>query len=147
MPNREQDLELCQRCHLPVIPPLSTKTHAVFDYIVGALLILVPLFYSEQRDAAVWVPVVIGAILLIQSLMTNYELGAMHLISMPVHLGMDAIAGIVLAASPWVFGFADEVWAPHLIVGLAEIGLALTTRTRRGELTTYSQQSHHHEPV
>ena len=44
-------------------------------------------------------------------------------------------AGIVLAASPWIFGFADEsanVWALHLVVGLAAIFLGLTTKQQGG---------------
>ena len=49
---------------------------------------------------------------------------------MAVHNLIDVVAGTVLALSPWIFGFADEsanVWAPHLIVGLAAIFLGLTT--------------------
>ena len=35
----------------------------------------------------------------------------------------------MLALSPWLFGFADRVLWPRLIVGLWEIGAGLTTRT------------------
>jgi hypothetical protein len=55
---------------------------------------------------------------------------------MTVHLGLDAGSGVILAASPWIFGFAALVYLPHLILGLFEIilglfeiGAALTTRT------------------
>ena len=44
-------------------------------------------------------------------------------------------AGTLLAASPWIFGFADEtanVWLPHLVVGIAAIFLGLTTVQRGG---------------
>jgi hypothetical protein len=34
-----------------------------------------------------------------------------------------------LALSPWLFGFADRLFWPRLIVGLREIGAGLTTRT------------------
>jgi hypothetical protein len=40
-----------------------------------------------------------------------------------------------LAASPWIFGFADEsanVWVPHLVVGIAAVFLGLTTKQRGG---------------
>jgi uncharacterized membrane protein HdeD (DUF308 family) len=52
---------------------------------------------------------------------------------MAVHNLIDVVAGIVLAASPFIFGFADEsanVWAPHVVVGLAAIFLGLTTVQR-----------------
>jgi hypothetical protein len=35
---------------------------------------------------------------------------------------------VLLALSPWLFGFSDYVWQPHLIVGLLEIGTSLMTR-------------------
>ena len=52
----------------------------------------------------------------------------------------------LLAASPWLFGFADEsanVWLPHVIVGAAAIFLGLTTvqqgySYRRSATTTAS---------
>jgi hypothetical protein len=50
---------------------------------------------------------------------------------MAVHNLIDIAAGGLLAASPWLFGFADEsanVWVPHVIVGLAAVFLGLTTK-------------------
>jgi ABC-type uncharacterized transport system permease subunit len=50
---------------------------------------------------------------------------------MAVHNLIDVVAGALLAASPWIFGFADEsanVWVPHVVVGLAAIFLGLTTK-------------------
>jgi hypothetical protein len=48
---------------------------------------------------------------------------------MKAHLALDVLSGIVLAASPWLFDFADRVYLPHLILGLIEIGAGLMTRT------------------
>jgi hypothetical protein len=58
------------------------------------------------------------------ALMTRYELGVIKVIPMTVHLTIDYAAGLLLAASPWIFGFADRppnAWVPHVIVGLAVI--------------------------
>lgn len=122
---------------------ISTKTHAAMDYLAGLLLIIVPLFWldsAEVPSAAIWTPVVVGALMLIQSLFTDYEFSIANVLPVPLHLGMDAVAGIVLAASPWLFGFAETVWVPHLIVGLLEIGAALTTKLHRAD-PTYPQPS------
>lgn len=76
---------------------------------------------------------ILGAALIVYSLLTDYELGVVKVIPMPVHLALDGISGLFLAASPWLFGFADEswnVWVPHLVVGIVEILAALTTQTR-----------------
>jgi hypothetical protein len=69
------------------------------------------------------------------SLFTDYELGVWRLFPMSVHNLIDIVAGALLAASPWIFGFADEtanVWVPHLVVGLAAVGLGLLTKQRGG---------------
>ena len=47
---------------------------------------------------------------------------------MRIHLLFDLTNGIILAASPWLFGFADVVYLPHLIFGIFEIGASLVTR-------------------
>jgi hypothetical protein len=39
------------------------------------------------------------------SLITDYEFGVVRIIPMPAHLAMDAASGLLLAASPWLFGF------------------------------------------
>ena len=72
-------------------------------------------------------PVALGASALVYSLMTDYELGATRTISMRTHLTLDLLSGLVLAASPWIFGFADRVYLPHLVLGIFEIGAALMT--------------------
>lgn len=47
---------------------------------------------------------------------------------MPAHLALDAGSGVLLLASPWLLGFAEFVLWPHVLIGLMEIGAALTTR-------------------
>ena len=108
---------------------IPTRVHGYLDYIVGALLIAAPwVFDFAQGGAETWIPVVLGAGAIIYSLMTDYELGASRIISMRSHLLLDFISGVLLAASPWLFGFADYVWGPHLAFGLFEMGAALMTK-------------------
>jgi Na+/phosphate symporter len=113
---------------------IPTKFHAPLDYIVGAALIAAPwIFQFSEHIAATIVPVVLGIGLIAYSLITDYELGVWKVAPMAVHNLLDIAAGAVLAASPLIFGFADEsanVWAPHVIVGLAAIFLGLTTVQR-----------------
>ena len=99
------------------------------DYMVGLLLIAAPwIFDFADGGAKQWVPIILGASTIIYSLMTDYELGASRAISMRTHLTLDLMSGILLAASPWLFGLADEVYLPHLILGIVEIGTSLTTK-------------------
>jgi hypothetical protein len=49
---------------------------------------------------------------------------------MPLHLILDGAAGALLAASPWLLGFAHQVRWPHLAFGLFSVIASLITRTR-----------------
>jgi hypothetical protein len=115
---------------------IPTRIHAPLDYIVGAALIAAPwIFQFSEHTAATVVPIVLGIGLIAYSLFTDYELGLWRVFPMSVHNLIDIAAGAVLAASPWIFGFADEganVWVPHLVVGLAAVGLGLTTKQSGG---------------
>ncbi len=109
---------------------IPTRIHGYLDYAGGLLLILAPwLFGFADGGPETWVPVTLGIGALGYSLFTDYELGMVRVLSMATHNMLDIASGVVLAASPWVLGFADEVWVPHVIFGLLEIGAGLMTRT------------------
>ena len=109
---------------------IPTKVHGMLDYLMGVLLIASPwIFGFADEGAAAWVPVVLGAGTILYSLITDYELGVKRMLPMPMHLMLDAGGGVLLAISPWIFGFADEVWVPHVVLGIVEVGAALMTRT------------------
>lgn len=84
---------------------------------------------STEAGGEQWTPVIPGAAALVYSLMTNYELGVVGIISMPMHLMLDIGSGIILAVSPWLFGFAGNIWWPHVVFGFFEIGAGLMTKT------------------
>src|SRR5256714_4936958 len=115
---------------------IPTKFHAPLDYIVGAALIAAPwILQFSDHTAATVVPIVLGIGLIAYSLVTNYELGVWKVAPMAVHNLIDIAAGALLAASPWIFGFADQsanVWVPHLVVGVAAVFLGLTTKQAGG---------------
>ena len=108
---------------------IPTRAHGFLDYLMGALLIVAPwLFGFAAGGAETWVPVVLGVGALLYSLLTDYELGAAKVLSMSAHLWLDVLSGSLLAVSPWLFGFSDFVFWPHLILGLLEVAAAITTR-------------------
>lgn len=112
---------------------ISTKAHGYLDYIMGVLLIGAPWIFGFARNGAeTWVPVVLGAGTILYSILTDYELGAARVISMRTHLILDMVGGLLLAVSPWLFGFAEDVWQPHLILGILEVGAALMTKSTPG---------------
>ncbi len=76
-----------------------------------------------------WIPVILGTVMLVYSLFTDYEYGALKILPVKAHLLIDLLSGAFLAASPWMLGFAGYVYLPHLVLGIAEIGAALVTKT------------------
>jgi hypothetical protein len=115
---------------------IPTRFHAPLDYIVGVVLIAAPwIFQFSESGAATAVSVVLGSGLIVYSLFTDYELGVWKVAPVAVHNLIDVVAGAVLAASPWLFGFADDganVWVPFVVIGVAAIFLGLTTKQAGG---------------
>ncbi|MFC0012925.1 SPW repeat domain-containing protein [Devosia nitrariae] len=110
---------------------MSTFLHGIGDYVGGIVLILAPyLFGFATGGIAQWLPMILGAAVIVYSLFTDFELGVVRVIPMRLHLIFDGIGGLFLAASPWLFGFSTEVFLPHLIFGILEIGASLTTQTQ-----------------
>jgi hypothetical protein len=105
----------------------------MLDYPLGLLLMALPwLGGFADNGAAMWTPVIAGVAMVGLSAFTAYEAGLVRTIPMSAHLIADGALGLLLAASPWLFGFADVVYLPHLILGLGEIGAAAMTQTKPG---------------
>jgi hypothetical protein len=116
--------------------PITSRMHGMLDYPAGVVLIAAPWIFafSDVGGAAVAVPIVLGVLIIAQSLITDYELSVANLLPMSAHLGVDLLGGIVLALSPVIFGFTDEgtnAWLPHVLAGVALILAAALTQPYR----------------
>jgi hypothetical protein len=125
---------------------IPTKAHSVMDYLMGPLLIASPWLFNFARNGVeTWLPVALGAGAVLYSLVTDYEYSVSRTLSMRTHLTLDLLSGVLLATSPWIFGFSDYVYMPHLVLGALEIGASLTTETKpSSERRTSTQQRHAH---
>jgi hypothetical protein len=112
---------------------IPTSVHGAIDYLTGGALLAAPKLLGlndEPRAALVLRSAGGGA--LAYSLITDYELGLLRFLPMPAHLAIDAASGALVAASPWLFGFAKRgprYWLPHVLVGAMEVMAATTTKT------------------
>lgn len=107
---------------------ISTKIHGYIDYMMGLLLIVSPMLFNLPDGTASTLPVVLGIGTILYSLLTDYELGLFKVLPMKAHLGIDLVAGLLLIAAPWLFGFADQVIWPFVILGVLEVGATLMTQ-------------------
>jgi hypothetical protein len=116
---------------------LSSRMHGILDYIVGAALLLAPEIFgfSDVGGAAVMIPRIIGVLILVQGILTRYELGVIKVLPFSLHVGIDYVVGIFLAGSPILFGFSDQptnVWLPHVLFGAFIFFSTLFTETQPG---------------
>src|ERR1700756_2987 len=110
---------------------ISTYAHGVLDYLFGIILIIAPnIFHFAQSGPPAVVARVIGIIIIVQALITNYELGVFKVLPMRAHLFVDYVLSIFLAISPWLFHFNNQpsnVWLPHLVIGVLAYLVTLMT--------------------
>ncbi|WP_373285447.1 SPW repeat domain-containing protein [Flavobacterium limi] len=108
---------------------LSTNIHSVMDYIVGGLLVVCPLLFSINSNSAGGITLyAAGGTLLLHNIITKYEAGIFRILPLRIHLLLEVIIGIFLAASPWLLNFSGTVFLPHLLFGLLAIGNGVMRR-------------------
>ena len=108
---------------------IPTRIHGILDYVVAIILILVPwLLNFDGQNAATYVLVALGLTTILYSLITDYEWGAVKVLSMPTHLIVDMASGVILATSPWIFSFSNYIYMPHLLLGILEVIVSLMTK-------------------
>ena len=113
---------------------IPTAVHGALDYLASGVNLAFPrLLGLHDAPGAAAVPHLDGAAGLCYSLITDYELGGLKALTVPAHLTLDAAKGLFMALSPWLFGYArngTRYWLPHVLMGTADVVVAVTTRTR-----------------
>lgn len=113
---------------------ISSFVHGVINYIYSALLITSPwLFGFNVIGAQTFVADIAAATVLTYSMFTRYQLSFSKSIPMKTHLLLDVIVSIFLIASPWLFGFADKVYLPHVLFGAAGLVVVLLSSSKEPE--------------
>jgi hypothetical protein len=125
--------------------PISTKAHAVLDYVTAASFIALPrvMGWSKPLTDAM---TMLGVGKLGYTLFTRHELGVLKVLPMQAHLAMDAVGGAALCALPMLVGDEDDVGAQAACcaMGTFDIIVAPLTQTamRRPPRTfEYDQQA------
>ena len=123
---------------------LPRNVHAVTDYLAGITLVAAPwIFGFSQYATPTNVTMAVGVMTLIYSIFTRYESGLVRLIPFPAHMLLDLLSGLLLMASPWIFGFQNIVYLPQVIFGAFEIGVAILTSNRPAYHETHSRGRRH----
>jgi hypothetical protein len=109
---------------------LPTRIHGVIDYAWGGLLIMMPFLLGFSRDAiGLWVAIAFGIVGVGYSVLTDYELGALKLLPMRLHLILDAVSGVALVFLSLVLRLDPQASWVFLLFGLFAVVASLITRT------------------
>jgi hypothetical protein len=118
--------------------PIDATLHGVTDYSAGTTLatVLPKLVGVEGTPAATQIRAA-GAAHAAYSTLTDYPLGIVKAIPYKIHLALDAIGAVALAATPFITGQYRQgrsQWLPHVGICLFELGsLLLSDPTGRGD--------------
>lgn len=92
--------------------------HRLGDFAIGIVLVLWPVFGYSGHYTAVAVTLGFGIVMLLNAALLEHDFAGYPKISLPTHLGIEAVCGGAMIAAPWVFGFADTTWIPLVVLGI-----------------------------
>jgi hypothetical protein len=125
---------------------VSPKAHGIIDYAHSAFFLGLGLLNWRSNKRAARAAFAVSGFILVQSLTTDYELGAKPLISFKTHGKMDAIFASTSWMLPMLFGFkgtrAAKVFEANSFAESFVVGVT-DWDSRRAHLERVAAQSHH----
>src|SRR5436853_4379429 len=118
-----------ERSFMSLVRLLPAWFHAIADYAVAALLILVPVAVGGSTGA-IATGIVVGATVLVVSALTRYPLGVVKVLPFTVHSAGDYLAAALLIVSPAVLSFSSSnkgASAFYIVMGIAVLAVSLIT--------------------
>src|SRR3954470_8201369 len=103
--------------------------HAIADYAVAGTLIVVAAVVGGSTEA-VAAGVVIGIVVLVVSMLTQYPLGVIKVLPFTIHSAGDYLAAALLIVAPFALSFNDSdsgLAAFYVAGGIAVLAVSLIT--------------------
>jgi len=125
---------------MSIVRLLPAWLHAIADYAVGGLLIVLAVIVGGST-AAVATGTVVGAVIVGLSLFTRYPLGVVKIVPFTLHSAGDYLATALLLGAPFVLGFSSSDTGLSVLfvgAGIAVLGVSLITNYQYGSATTTS---------
>ncbi len=108
---------------------LPTSIHGILDYLYGIAFIAAPKLSHFDGQSVTAITTIIGILVIVYSLFTNYELSLFKSIPMKVHLAFDFFIGLFLLLSPLLFHFDHPVNLTFVLFGVFSIVASIITKT------------------
>ena len=118
--------------------PVDATLHGVTDYTAASTLLTVfPRLANLQGTESARQVRIAGAVHGSYSTLTDYPLGVVKVIPYPVHLALDAVGALALAATPFLTGQwrrGRRHWVPHVALCAFELtALLMSDPTGEGD--------------
>jgi drug/metabolite transporter (DMT)-like permease len=125
---RDQRRRLLRRGSVPLV------VHGLLEYGIGVLLIASSSLFSFDSTPRA-VAILLGAAVLVVTALSDMPTALMRRLPLGYHIVIDLVVGVLLIASPFIFGFSDATGplAFFLALGLAYLFLTAVTRFHRHE--------------
>jgi hypothetical protein len=123
---------------MSLVRVLPAWFHAIADYAVGALLIIVAIAAGDGGKE-VGLGVVVGATVLLVSMLTKYPLGVAKVLPFTLHSAGDYLAAVLLVAGPAVLGISGGIAAFYVVMGVAVLAVSLVTNYQYSPKRNWNQ--------
>jgi hypothetical protein len=125
---------------MSIVRLLPAWLHAIADYAVGALLIIVAIAVGGSAGA-VATGIVVGATVLAVSMLTRYPLGIAKVLPFTVHSAGDYLAAALLLVAPFALNFNNGdrgLTIFYIVGGLAVLAVSLVTNYQYSPKRTWT---------
>ncbi len=118
--------------------PIPYFIHGIIEYFAAVAFLAAPFVLDFQSDAATYLSVAVGVIVLMVAATTVGPTSLVNQIPISLHVVLDFALAITLIALPFLFGFSDErnptIW--FIALGVIHLLLTIATRFNPGEERT-----------
>ena len=125
---------------MSLVRVLPAWFHAIADYAVGVLLIVVAIA-AGNGAGEVGLGVVVGATVLLVSMLTKYPLGVAKVLPFTVHSGGDYLAAALLIVGPAILGITGGIAAFYVVMGVAVLAVSLITNYQYSDKREWNRTS------
>lgn len=115
--------------------PISRQMHGIADYAYASLMFTAPQIVKfEDEEKAKRVCQVVGAGVMVATMLTKAEWGLAKVIPFKTHLFLDVAVSLFSLAAPWIFGFANNAKARNTFLAMGTVGAVVTSLTKPEEM-------------
>jgi hypothetical protein len=97
---------------------LSPKIHGILDYVVVLVFLAAPVLFGMTGVPAL-LSYALAAVHLTLTLLTDFPMGALRVIPLPIHGWIELAVGPSLIAAPWLLAFSATARIFYAAAGVA----------------------------